>query len=81
MIVFWDVTLCSFVKGYERFKGACCLSHQGDERFFVLMTEAEITCETSAAQHPKESYLQYYVKSGHDSFLCNVFLVYLTTCF
>jgi hypothetical protein len=31
MTVFWDVTLCSLVEVYRRFRGACCLNHQGDE--------------------------------------------------
>jgi hypothetical protein len=27
--VFWDVELCSLVEVYRRFRGACCLHHQG----------------------------------------------------
>jgi hypothetical protein len=27
--VFWDVTPCSLVEVYRRFRGACCLHHQG----------------------------------------------------
>jgi hypothetical protein len=27
----WDVALCSLVEVDHRFRGACCLHHQGDE--------------------------------------------------
>jgi hypothetical protein len=29
--VFWVVAPCSLVEVYRRFRGACCLHHQGDE--------------------------------------------------
>jgi hypothetical protein len=29
MAVFWVVAPCSLVQGYRRFRGACCLHHQG----------------------------------------------------
>jgi hypothetical protein len=28
--VFWVVAPCSLVKDYQRFRGPCCLHHQGD---------------------------------------------------
>jgi hypothetical protein len=28
--VFWDVAPCSLVEVYRRFRGTCCLHHQGD---------------------------------------------------
>jgi hypothetical protein len=31
MAVFWVVALCSLVEVYRRFRGTCCLHHQGDE--------------------------------------------------
>jgi hypothetical protein len=31
MAVFWVVVPCSLVEVYRRFRGACCLHHQGDE--------------------------------------------------
>jgi hypothetical protein len=31
MAVFWVVALCSLVEVYQRFRGPCCIHHQGDE--------------------------------------------------
>jgi hypothetical protein len=31
MAVFWVVALCSLVKVYRRFRGACCLHHYCSE--------------------------------------------------
>jgi hypothetical protein len=31
MTVFWVVAPCSLEKVYQRFRGDCCLHHQGDE--------------------------------------------------
>jgi hypothetical protein len=31
MAVFWVVAPCSLVEFYQRFRGPCCLHHQGDE--------------------------------------------------
>jgi hypothetical protein len=30
MAVFWVIALCSLVEVYQRFRGLCCLHHQGD---------------------------------------------------
>jgi hypothetical protein len=30
MAVFWVVAPCSLVEVYQRFRGTCCLHHQGD---------------------------------------------------
>jgi hypothetical protein len=32
MAVFWVVAACSLVEFYQRFRGPCCLHHQGDHR-------------------------------------------------
>jgi hypothetical protein len=32
MAVFWVVSPCSLVEIYQRFRGPCCLHHQGDEQ-------------------------------------------------
>jgi hypothetical protein len=44
MAVFWVVSPCSLVEVYQRFRGLCCLHHQGNE--FTLMMEAARTSET-----------------------------------
>jgi hypothetical protein len=31
MAVFWIVAPCSLVEVYQRFRGPCCLHHQGDD--------------------------------------------------
>jgi hypothetical protein len=31
MAVFWVVAPCSLVEVYQRFRGPCCLHHQGDD--------------------------------------------------
>jgi hypothetical protein len=31
MTVFWDVALCILVEVYQRFRGAYCLHHQGND--------------------------------------------------
>jgi hypothetical protein len=31
MAVFWVVAPCSLVEVYQRFRGHCCLRHQGDD--------------------------------------------------
>jgi hypothetical protein len=35
--VFWVVALCSLVEVHQRFRGPCCLHHQGDEKLIALM--------------------------------------------
>jgi hypothetical protein len=41
MAVFWVVAQCSLVKVYQRFRGPCCLHHQGDE-FIALVMKAAV---------------------------------------
>jgi hypothetical protein len=31
MAVFWVVASCNLVEVYQRFRGTCCLRHQGDD--------------------------------------------------
>jgi hypothetical protein len=50
MAVFRVVVPCSLVEVYQRFRGLCCLHHQGDEgthpSLIALMTEAARSSET-----------------------------------
>jgi hypothetical protein len=45
MAVFWVLAPCNLEDVYQRFRGACCLHHQGDD---ALMLEAARTSETLA---------------------------------
>jgi hypothetical protein len=48
MTVFWDVASCSLVEVYRRFRGTCCLQHQGDQKNFY---------QTARRNIPEDSYL------------------------
>jgi hypothetical protein len=39
--------LCGLIDAYRRFRGACCLHHQGDDGLISLMMEAASTSEMS----------------------------------
>jgi hypothetical protein len=41
MAVFWVVAPCSLVELYQRFRGPCCLHHQGDACFVHVIRLAE----------------------------------------
>jgi hypothetical protein len=43
MAVFWVVTPCSLVEVYQRFRGPCCLHHQGDSSFETLVNFYQTT--------------------------------------
>jgi hypothetical protein len=38
MAVFWVVAPCSLVEVYQRFRGTCCLHHQGDEVLTCILS-------------------------------------------
>jgi hypothetical protein len=68
--VFWDVALCSLVKYFRRFRGACCLHHQGNKS----LMEAASTCETSVnfyqttpRNNPEDSHLKVIVTEQSES--------------
>jgi hypothetical protein len=67
IIVFWDVAPCSLLETDRRFRGSCCLDHQG------AMMEAVNTYETSVS---------FYQTSRRnipeDSNLHNNFILYIT---
>jgi hypothetical protein len=46
MVVFWVVAPCSLVKVYQRFRGPCCLHHQGDDH------------QITRRYNPEDSHLQ-----------------------
>jgi hypothetical protein len=64
--VFWIVAPCSLVEVYRRFRGPCCLHHQGDES---LIMEAASTPETSVNvyqttrhNNPEDSHLKKNIR-------------------
>jgi hypothetical protein len=61
MAIFWVVAPFSLVEVYQRFRGPCCLHHQG---YDVLMTEAARTSgtlvnfyQTTLRYNPEDSHL------------------------
>jgi hypothetical protein len=56
MTIFWDVVPCSLLEVYRRFRGACCLHHQGveqaaSEEFLARQTTRRNISEDSRLQH------------------------------
>jgi hypothetical protein len=37
MAVFWVVAPCSLVEVYRRFRGACCLHHEGSQPRIIML--------------------------------------------
>jgi hypothetical protein len=66
MAVFWVVAPCSLLEIYQRFRGPCCVHHQGDDiKFIALMMEAARSSETlvnfyqtTQCYNPEDSHLQ-----------------------
>jgi hypothetical protein len=54
--VFWDVPPCKIIVN-GRFRGTCCLHHQGDEAVIPLMMEAARTSETSFDNYFTRQYM------------------------
>jgi hypothetical protein len=54
MAVFWVVAPCSLVEVYQRFRGPCCLHHQGDEYIkdgFEVLTAVAVFWVVSGCTH------------------------------
>jgi hypothetical protein len=63
MAVFWVVAPCSPVEVYQRFRGPCCLHHQGDLDLMALMMEAARTSETLVNFY--QTTLRYNPENSH----------------
>jgi hypothetical protein len=80
MAVFWVVAPYSLVEVYRRFRGACCLHHNGDEA--ALMMEAASTsetlvnfCQTTRRNNPEDSHLHRVgmpIRHPTDSYICHI---------
>jgi hypothetical protein len=58
MAVFWVVAPCSLVEIYQRFRGPCCLHHQGALMMEAARTsETFVTYETTWNYNPEDSHL------------------------
>jgi hypothetical protein len=58
MTVFWDFEQCSLVEVYQRFRGACCLNHQG-KAASVSETSGNFY-QTTRCNNPEDSHLHTY---------------------
>jgi hypothetical protein len=57
MAVFWFVAPCSLVEFYQRFRGPCCLHHQGDRPARTSETLVNFY-QTTRCYNPEDSHLQ-----------------------
>jgi hypothetical protein len=59
MAVFWVVAACSLIEVYRRFRGTCCLHHQGTHRpDDVGNTSLVNYYQTTGRYNPEDSHLQ-----------------------
>jgi hypothetical protein len=52
--VFWVVAPCSLVEVYQRFRGPCCLHHQGDELIAIFILTAVRTSNLTQENEASE---------------------------
>jgi hypothetical protein len=78
MAVFWVVAPCSLVEVYQRFRGTCCLHHQGAS-IIALMMEAACTSETlvnfyqtTRRYNPEDSHLHIRRRENLKSYLLHL---------
>jgi hypothetical protein len=65
--VFWVVAPCSLVEVYQRFRGPCCLHHQGDE---VARTSETLVnfYQTTRRYNPEDSHLRTHRRENLKSY-------------
>jgi hypothetical protein len=78
MAVFWVVGLCNLVEVYRRFRGACCLHHQGDEAASTSATSVDLY-QTTWRNNPEDSRLRTHRRENLKSHL-EWFLLSLVAC-
>jgi hypothetical protein len=74
MAVFWVIAPCSLVEVHQRFRGPCCLHHQG--LIIGLMMETARTSETlvnfyqtTRRYNPEDSHLRTHRRENLKSYL------------
>jgi hypothetical protein len=84
MVFFWVKAPCNLVEVYHRFRGPCCLHHQGDEQaarglLIALMMEAAGTSETlvnfyrtTRRYNPEDSHLRTHRRENLKSYYIQV---------
>jgi hypothetical protein len=63
--VFWFVAPCSLVEVYQRFRGPCCLHHQGDSTSETLVN----FYQTTRCYNPEDSNLHTHRRENLKSYL------------
>jgi hypothetical protein len=58
MSAFWVVTPCRMIEVYRRFRGPCCLHHQGDQFY-----------QTTRHYNPEDSHLRTHRRENLKSYL------------
>jgi hypothetical protein len=65
MAVFWVVAPCSLVEVYHRFRGLCCLHHQGDTYYRLLLLRLPyrllIEMHKSVTNSDMDGFLDYWL--------------------
>jgi hypothetical protein len=61
MAVFWVAEPCSLVEVYQRFRGSCCLHHQGDETLVNVY-------QTARRYNPEDSHLRIHRRENLKSY-------------
>jgi hypothetical protein len=70
MAVFWVVAPCSLVEIYQRFRGPCCLHHQGDRSYEAARTPETLVnfYQTSRRYIPEDSHLHTHRRENLKSY-------------
>jgi hypothetical protein len=58
MAVFWVVVPCRMVEVYHRFRGPCCLHHQGDLHILTFSLRSKFRCDIRVSKFFKVLYEQ-----------------------
>jgi hypothetical protein len=66
--VFWVVAPCSLVEVYQRFKGSCCLHHQGDEGAASTSETLVNFFQTTRRYNPEDSHLRTHRRENLKSY-------------